>query len=68
MLATGGSCIKAIEVLLEKGVKEEHIVFLNIISCPEGVEALHQRCVAGGVLPADGARPDPPRRRAGSRS
>jgi uracil phosphoribosyltransferase len=42
MLATGGSCLKAIEVLIAHGVKEEHIVFLNIISCPEGIEALHQ--------------------------
>ena len=40
MLATGGSAIKAVEVLLGKGVLEENIVFCNIISCPEGIEAL----------------------------
>ncbi len=40
MLATGGSAIKAIEVLLEHGVLEQNIVFLNIISCPEGIVAL----------------------------
>ncbi|ORY34910.1 putative uracil phosphoribosyltransferase 1 [Naematelia encephala] len=37
MLATGGSCIKAIEVLLSHGVKEERILFLNLIASPEGV-------------------------------
>jgi hypothetical protein len=31
--ATGGSCLKAIEVLLEHGVKEEKILFLNLVSC-----------------------------------
>lgn len=40
MLATGGSAIKAIEVLKKEGVKEENILFLNIVSCPEGLEAL----------------------------
>lgn len=30
--ATGGSCLKAIEVLLEQGVKEERILFLNLVS------------------------------------
>ncbi|ORY78247.1 uracil phosphoribosyltransferase [Protomyces lactucae-debilis] len=37
MLATGGSAIKAVEVLLERGVPEEHIIFLNLISAPEGI-------------------------------
>lgn len=31
-LATGGSCLKAIEVLLEQGVKEDRILFLNLVS------------------------------------
>jgi uracil phosphoribosyltransferase len=43
MLATGGSAMKAIEVLLEHGVAEDHIVFLNIISCPEGLKAMATR-------------------------
>ncbi|KAK4689239.1 uracil phosphoribosyltransferase, partial [Tremellales sp. Uapishka_1] len=38
MLATGGSCIKAIEVLLSQGVKEEKIIFLNLIASPEGIK------------------------------
>ena len=40
MLATGGSAIKAIESLLEKGVKVENIVFSNVVSCPEGLNNL----------------------------
>jgi uracil phosphoribosyltransferase len=38
MLATGGSAIMAVEVLKSKGVPEEHILFLNLIASPEGIE------------------------------
>jgi uracil phosphoribosyltransferase len=38
MLATGGSVCKAIEVLKEKGVSEDKIIFVNLISCPEGIK------------------------------
>jgi len=41
MLATGGSAIRAIAVLLDHGVKEENIVFLNLIASPEGISAMH---------------------------
>ena len=34
MLATGGSCIAAIKVLVEKGVPASSIVFVNIVWCP----------------------------------
>ncbi|EPQ59755.1 PRTase-like protein [Gloeophyllum trabeum ATCC 11539] len=37
MLATGGSAIKAVEVLKEHGVPEERIIFINLISAPEGL-------------------------------
>jgi len=37
MLATGGSCIKAIEVLMAHGVQEDKIIFLNLIASPEGI-------------------------------
>eukprot|EP00164_Ancoracysta_twista_P002545 GFYU01003393.1.p1 GENE.GFYU01003393.1~~GFYU01003393.1.p1 ORF type:complete len:237 (-),score=65.60 GFYU01003393.1:309-1019(-) len=43
MLATGGSAAKAIEVLMEAGVKEERIIFLNVISCPEGLTWLTEK-------------------------
>ncbi|ODO06876.1 uracil phosphoribosyltransferase [Cryptococcus amylolentus CBS 6273] len=43
MLATGGSCIKAIEVLLDHGVQEEKILFLNLIASPEGIKKVCTR-------------------------
>jgi uracil phosphoribosyltransferase len=30
--ATGGSAIKAVEVLMEHGVPEERIIFINLVS------------------------------------
>ncbi len=42
MLATGGSVCKAIEVLKEKGIKEDKIIFINLISCPEGIKKLNK--------------------------
>ncbi|EPY52187.1 uracil phosphoribosyltransferase [Schizosaccharomyces cryophilus OY26] len=43
LLATGNSSILAIQVLLEKGVPEENIVFLNLISCSQGVENIRKQ-------------------------
>lgn len=40
MLGTGGSALTAIEVLKKAGVKEENILFINVVSCPEGLKAL----------------------------
>lgn len=40
MLATGGSCVAAIQMLKEKGVKNIH--FMCIIAAPEGVERLQK--------------------------
>ncbi|KII96175.1 hypothetical protein PLICRDRAFT_35118 [Plicaturopsis crispa FD-325 SS-3] len=39
MLATGGSAMKAVEVLIEHGVPEERIIFINLIASPEGLRA-----------------------------
>jgi len=44
MLATGGSALKAIEVLKNHGVKEKNIIFVNIIAAPEGLESMRLRC------------------------
>ncbi|EPZ31636.1 uracil phosphoribosyltransferase [Rozella allomycis CSF55] len=41
MLATGGTCKKAIQVLIEHGVPEENVIFLNLIAAPEGIKAIH---------------------------
>jgi uracil phosphoribosyltransferase len=38
MLATGGSAGKAIDILKERGVKESNIIFVNLVSCPEGIQ------------------------------
>ena len=38
MLATGGSAIKAVDVLKSKGVPEKRILFLNLLSAPEGIQ------------------------------
>jgi len=40
MLATGGSACTAIRVLLDEGVRAERIVFLTVLSCPEGIAAV----------------------------
>lgn len=37
MLATGGTALAAIKVLLDNGVAEDRIVFINLLSSPEGV-------------------------------
>jgi uracil phosphoribosyltransferase len=41
MLATGGSAIKAIDVLVDRGIPQEKIVFINLICCPEGIRAMN---------------------------
>jgi uracil phosphoribosyltransferase len=43
MLATGGTARAAIEVLLERGVAEQNIVFVNFITVPEGLGAVCER-------------------------
>ena len=39
MLATGGSAIAAIDFLKRRGCR--NIIMMNIIGCPEGIEAVH---------------------------
>ncbi|PWN29435.1 PRTase-like protein [Jaminaea rosea] len=43
MLATGGSVIKAIEVLVDHGVPLERIIFVNLVASPEGIENVTKR-------------------------
>merc|ERR1719382_434418 len=50
MLATGGSALMAIDVLKEAGVKEEQILFLNVVSCPEGLKALAAKAPGVRIL------------------
>lgn len=54
MLATGGSAMMAVEVLLSRGVKMERIFFLNLLAAPEGIEAFHAKypdvkIITGGI-------------------
>nr|GMC95323.1 uridine kinase-like protein 1, chloroplastic [Ipomoea batatas] len=43
VLATGNSANQAIELLIQKGVPEAHILFLNLISAPEGIHCVCKR-------------------------
>eukprot|EP00010_Vexillifera_abyssalis_P005312 CAMPEP_0201560388 /NCGR_PEP_ID=MMETSP0173_2-20130828/78243_1 /ASSEMBLY_ACC=CAM_ASM_000268 /TAXON_ID=218659 /ORGANISM="Vexillifera sp., Strain DIVA3 564/2" /LENGTH=228 /DNA_ID=CAMNT_0047974835 /DNA_START=107 /DNA_END=793 /DNA_ORIENTATION=- len=43
MLATGGSVCAAIQVLLDQGVPEKNIIFVNLVAAPEGIEFLCQK-------------------------
>lgn len=52
MLATGGSALTAIQVLKEAGVSEERILFLNVVSCPEGLRALAEKAPNVRILTA----------------
>ena len=40
MLATGNSAVDAVKNFISKGVREENIVFVNLISSPEGIKKL----------------------------
>jgi uracil phosphoribosyltransferase len=42
MLATGGSALEAIKILLEKGADIEKMVFINVVAAPEGVRKIHE--------------------------
>ncbi|KAJ2663436.1 Uracil phosphoribosyltransferase, synthesizes UMP from uracil [Coemansia sp. RSA 1200] len=43
MLATGGSARKCVEVLQEANVKEERILFINLICSPEGASSMLEK-------------------------
>lgn len=40
MLATGGSLVEAIKILLSAGAKEEKIIYIGVVSAPEGIKNL----------------------------
>lgn len=43
ILASGNSAMEAIGTLVRRGVPEERIIFLNLISAPEGIHAVCQK-------------------------
>ncbi|KIJ11462.1 hypothetical protein PAXINDRAFT_118958 [Paxillus involutus ATCC 200175] len=50
VLASGGSSMKAVEILKEHGVPEERIIFINLISAPEGLKAFCTKYPAVRVI------------------
>ncbi|KDN41973.1 PRTase-like protein [Tilletiaria anomala UBC 951] len=42
MLATGGSALQAIDVLISNGVAPERILFLNLVASPEGLVNIYK--------------------------
>jgi uracil phosphoribosyltransferase len=40
MLATGGTALMAIQLLLDRGVREDRIIFVTFIAAPEGIQAV----------------------------
>lgn len=54
MLATGGSAMMAIEVLLSRGVRMDRIYFLNLLAAPEGIKVFQEKypdvkIITGGI-------------------
>lgn len=43
ILASGNSAVRAVDTLINKGVPEQNIIFLNLISAPEGIHAVCKR-------------------------
>ncbi|KAJ8439655.1 hypothetical protein Cgig2_017928 [Carnegiea gigantea] len=43
ILGTGNSAVQAISLVIEKGVPESNIIFLNLISAPQGVHMVCKR-------------------------
>lgn len=40
MLATGGSLVETIKILLDSGTKQEKIIYVGVVSAPEGIKNL----------------------------
>jgi uracil phosphoribosyltransferase len=40
---TGGSATMAVDVLKSRGVPEDHILFINLIASPEGIDGFAKR-------------------------
>ncbi|XP_059669984.1 uridine/cytidine kinase UKL1, chloroplastic isoform X3 [Cornus florida] len=53
VLATGNSANQAIELLIQKGVPESHIIFLNLISAPEGIQCVCKRFPALKIVTSE---------------
>ena len=52
MLATGGSAVAAVEVLIARGAKPEHMKFLCLLASPEGLKRLSEAFPMVGIYTA----------------
>uniref|UniRef100_A0A7S1MCD4 uracil phosphoribosyltransferase n=1 Tax=Alexandrium catenella TaxID=2925 RepID=A0A7S1MCD4_ALECA len=52
MLATGGSALTAINVLKQAGVREEDILFVNVVAAPQGLQTLAEQAPGVRILSA----------------
>lgn len=50
LLATGGSAAMAVDVLIEKGVKPDKILFLNVLASPEGIQVFKEKYPAVKII------------------
>jgi len=53
MLGTGSSAVRAIQVLLDKGVEQNKILFLTLIAAPEGVHRICKTFPAMKVITSE---------------
>ncbi|PWA67489.1 uridine kinase-like 2 [Artemisia annua] len=53
VLATGNSANQSIELLIQKGVPESYIIFLNLISAPEGIHCVSKRFPAVKIVTSE---------------
>ena len=47
--------ILAIKSMVEKGVPEKNIIFLNVVSCPEGIRRLNEEYPQGNGFQFSGS-------------
>lgn len=53
MLATGGSAVAGITALIKAGAREENIIFIGVISAPEGIANLQKKFPLVQILCAE---------------
>lgn len=53
MLATGGSAVAGITALIKEGAREENIIFVGVVSAPEGIAKLQKNFSVVQILCAE---------------
>ena len=43
MLATGGSAVTCIDLFIQKGINQEDIIFISLLSAPEGIKTVQEK-------------------------